>query len=52
MSDQRVAVFEIKNYMVIWRQLEEREFDGVTARIRGLVRCTGVEKGRKGQLPT
>ena len=47
MSDQRVAVFEIKNYMVIWRQLEEREFDGVTARIRGLVRCTGVKKDEK-----
>lgn len=40
--DQRVAVFEIKNYMVIWRQLEEREFGGRPARIRGLVRCTGV----------
>lgn len=41
MTDQRVAVFEIKKYMVIWRQLEEREFAGVQARIRGLVRCTG-----------
>ena len=41
MSDERVAVFEIKKYMVIWRQLEEREFGGVNARIRGLVRCTG-----------
>jgi len=37
-----VAIFEIKNYMVIWRQLEERDFDGVTAKIRGLVRLTGV----------
>ncbi len=42
MAEQRVAVFEIKNYMVIWRQLEEREFAGVLARIRGLVRCNGV----------
>ncbi len=42
MADGRVAVFEIKNYMVIWRQLEERDFAGVTARIRGLVRCNGV----------
>lgn len=42
MAKQRVAVFEIKNYMVIWRQLEEREFAGVMARIRGLVRCNGV----------
>lgn len=36
-----VAVFEVKNYMVIFRQLEERDFNGVTAQIRGLVRCTG-----------
>ena len=42
MAEQRVAVFEIKNYMVIWRQLEEREFSGVKARIRGLVRCNGI----------
>lgn len=42
MSNLPVAIFEIKQYMVIWRQLEERDFDGVTARIRGLVRCTGV----------
>ena len=42
MAEQRVAVFEIKNYMVIWRQLEERDFAGVRARIRGLVRCTGI----------
>lgn len=42
MAEQRVAVFEIKNYMVIWRQLEERDFAGVNARIRGLVRCSGI----------
>ena len=42
MSAHDVAVFEIKRYMVIWRQLEERDFAGVTARIRGLVRCSGV----------
>ena len=42
MAEQRVAVFEIKNYMVIWRQLEEREFAGVKARIRGLVRYNGI----------
>lgn len=42
MADLSVAVFEIKNYMVIWRQLEERDFAGVTARIRGLVRLTGI----------
>lgn len=42
MAEQRVAIFEIKNYMVIWRQLEERDFAGVCARIRGLVRCSGI----------
>ncbi len=42
MANSPVAIFEIKNYMVIWRQLEERDFDGVTAKIRGLVRLTGV----------
>ena len=42
MTDRGVAVFEIKSYMVIWRQLEEREFEGTVARIRGLVRCTGI----------
>lgn len=34
-------VFEIKHYMVIWRQEEVRDFDGVTVKIRGIVRCTG-----------
>ncbi len=48
MTDQRVAVFEIKNYMVIWRQLEERAFAGVSARIRGLVRCSGVGAADQG----
>ena len=48
MTDQRVAVFEIKNYMVIWRQLEERAFAGVSARIRGLVRCNGVGTADQG----
>lgn len=38
-----VAVFEIKQYMVIFRQLEQREFDGVEAKIRGIVRCTGIK---------
>ena len=42
MADQGLAVFEIKNYMVIWRQLEKRDFAGVQALIRGLVRCSGV----------
>jgi hypothetical protein len=34
-------VFEIKHYMVIWRQEEVRDFDGVSVKIRGIVRCTG-----------
>jgi hypothetical protein len=34
-------VFEIKEYMVVWRQLELMNFNGVTARVRALVRCTG-----------
>jgi len=36
-------VFEIKNYMIIWRQLERRDFDGVEVEIRGMVRCLGDE---------
>ena len=47
MSEQLVAVFEIKKYMVIWRQLEERDFGGVTARIRGLVRCSGIGTSKR-----
>jgi len=41
-EQQPFAVFELKNYMVIFRQSEQRAFGGVTATIRGLVRCTGV----------
>lgn len=37
------VVFEIKNYMVIWRQLENREFEGIQVKIRGMVRCIGDE---------
>lgn len=43
MAEAPVAVFEIKEYMVIWRQLELRDFDGVEARIRAIVRCSGDE---------
>ncbi len=42
MADLPVAVFEIREYMVIFRQLEERDFGGVRARIRGIVRCSGI----------
>jgi hypothetical protein len=36
------AVFEMKEYMVIFRQLEEREIAGTTVQIRALVRCSGT----------
>jgi hypothetical protein len=42
MADLPVAVFEVKEYMIIFRQLEERDFGGVKARIRGIVRCSGI----------
>ena len=32
-------VFEIKQYMVIWRQSETRDFGGITVSMRGMVRC-------------
>ncbi|HEX2907057.1 MAG TPA: hypothetical protein VHO69_09370 [Phototrophicaceae bacterium] len=38
-----VKVFEIKEYMIIWRQLELMNFNGVTVRVRAIVRCTGGE---------
>lgn len=43
MSDAPIVVFQIFEYMVIFRQLEERDFDGITAKIRGIVRCTGKD---------
>jgi hypothetical protein len=42
MADLPVALFEIHEYMVIFRQLEERDFNGVRAKIRGIVRCSGT----------
>lgn len=36
-------VFEIKQYMVVWRQEEIRDFDGIEVRMRGMVRCIGDE---------
>lgn len=38
-----VKVFEIKEYMIIWRQLELMTFNGVSVRVRAIVRCTGGE---------
>jgi hypothetical protein len=37
------VVFEIKQYMVILRQLERRDFNGTEVQIRGMIRCTGDE---------
>ncbi len=41
MSD--ALIIEIKSYMVIWRQLEVRDFDGQQIKIRAIVRCTGSD---------
>lgn len=43
MAELQVVVFEIKEYMVIFRQVEERDFGGTHAKICGLIRCTGKE---------
>ncbi len=39
----QVVVFEIKEYMVIFRQVETRDFGGIQVKIRGLVRCMGKD---------
>lgn len=39
----KAVAFEIKQYMVIWRQEEHRDFNGTTVVIRAMVRCTGDE---------
>lgn len=41
-TEMPVIVFDIQNYMIIFRQLEKRDFNGVEAHIRGIVRCTGT----------
>jgi hypothetical protein len=40
---EQAAIFEIKEYMVILRQLEIMEFGGQEIRLRGIVRCHGTE---------
>jgi len=40
---ENVEVFDIKNYMVIFRQSEKRAFGEIEVDIRGIVRCTGDE---------
>jgi hypothetical protein len=42
-SPDNTVVFEIKQYMIIWRQTEVRDFDGIQAKIRAIVRCSGTE---------
>jgi hypothetical protein len=37
------ALFEVKQYMVILRQLEIMNFQGTDVRLRGIVRCIGDE---------
>ncbi len=37
------AVFEVKEYMVVLRQLEEMDFQGTTVQLKGIVRCLGDE---------
>jgi len=41
MSD--AAVFQVKEYMVVLRQLEEMDFEGNRILLKGLVRCIGDE---------
>src|SRR3972149_1503303 len=40
---EQTAIFEVKEYMVILRQLEIMEFGGQEIRLRGIVRCLGTE---------
>ncbi len=40
---ENVQIFEIKQYMVIFRQAEQRLFNDTEVIIRGMVRCTGDE---------
>ena len=40
---ENVEVFDIKNYMVIFRQSEKRTYGDIEVDIRAIVRCTGDE---------
>lgn len=42
-TGNNTAVFEIKQYMIIWRQAERRLFGETEVIIRGIVRCIGDE---------
>lgn len=41
-GDSPVAVFELKEYMIIFRQLEVVDFQGIKAKVRSIVRCSGT----------
>ena len=41
MAAEQSAIFEVKEYMVILRQLEIMDFGGQEIRLRGIVRCHG-----------
>ena len=38
-----IAVFEVKEYMVILRQVETMDFNGAKLKLRAIVRCHGDE---------
>ncbi len=40
---ENAILFEVKEYMVILRQLEVMDFQGTQIRLRGIVRCLGDE---------
>ena len=42
-NNSNTALFEVKEYMVILRQLEVMDFKGTQIRLRGIVRCHGDE---------
>ncbi len=37
------AVFQVHEYMIVMRQLEEMDFEGHNIRLKGIVRCIGDE---------
>lgn len=39
----QVAVFEIKEYVIVLRQLEVQDFYGTPIQLRGIIRCFGTE---------
>jgi hypothetical protein len=40
---ENTAVFEVKQYMIIWRQAETRQFGDVDVVLNAMVRCIGDE---------